>query len=60
MKKMIAIVLTFTLLLGLSACGTNGDGESQQGNNKSVETKVITADSADKADIEAALFNNGE
>ncbi len=55
MKKMIAIVLTFTLLLGLSACGTNGDDESQQGNNKSVETKVITADSADKADIEAAL-----
>ena len=65
MKKTIAIFLVMTLALGLAACGTSSEesitdstGSQQiQDNvqNQSADTTVITADSAEKADVEAAL-----
>ena len=60
MKKAIAILLAFVLVMGLAACGSNstenGDSQSADGTqNESAGTTVITSDSADKADIEAAL-----
>ena len=65
MKKTIAILLALTLTLGLAACGTSAeelatiDVSSQQtqetGQSGSADTIVITTDSAEKADIEAAL-----
>ena len=64
-RKTIAILPALTLALGLAACGTSAeeltttDVSSQQtqetGHSGSADTTVITTDSADKADIEAAL-----
>ena len=60
MKKAIAILLAFVLVMGLAACGSNSteNGDSQNSDatqNESTGTTVITSDSTDKADIEAAL-----
>ena len=64
MKKTIAILLALTLVLGLAACGTSAnettnDNSTQQNTDnsqsQSADTTVITADSAEKADIEQAL-----
>lgn len=65
MKKIMAILLALTLVLGLAACGTNSgetttndNGTAQTADNsqsQSADTTVITADSAEKADIESAL-----
>jgi hypothetical protein len=64
-KKVMAILLALTLVLGLAACGsssgettTNDDSTPQTADNsqsQSADTTVITADSAEKADIESAL-----
>jgi len=64
-KKVMAILLALTLVLGLAACGsssgettTNDDRTPQTADNsqsQSADTTVITADSAEKADIESAL-----
>ncbi|MCR5137121.1 MAG: hypothetical protein K6C12_08480, partial [Oscillospiraceae bacterium] len=68
MKKsgnIIALLLTLTLVLGLVACGTSS-GETATNDNstpqtadssqsQSADTTVITAESAEKADIESAL-----
>jgi hypothetical protein len=61
----MAILLALTLVLGLAACGsssgettTNDDSTPQTADNsqsQSADTTVITADSAEKADIESAL-----
>ncbi len=65
MKKVMAILLALALVLGLAACGTssgetttNDDSTPQAADNsqgQSADTTVITADSAEKADIESAL-----
>ncbi len=65
MKKVMAILLALALVLGLAACGTssgetttNDDSTPQTADNsqsQSADTTVITADSAEKADIESAL-----
>ena len=65
MKKVIAIRLALALVLGLAACSTssgetttNDDSTPQAADNsqsQSADTTVITADSAEKADIESAL-----
>ena len=65
MKKVLAVLLMLTLVLGLAACGTgsnetatNDNSTPQTADNsqsQSADTTVITADSAEKADIEAAL-----
>lgn len=65
MKKLIAILLALALVLGLAACGTssgetatNDDSTPQAADSsqsQSADTTVITADSAEKADIESAL-----
>ncbi len=65
MKKVMAILLALALILGLAACGsssgettTNDDSTPQAADNsqgQSADTTVITADSAEKADIESAL-----
>ena len=64
MKKVMAILLALALVLGLAACGTssgettNDDSTPQTTDNsqsQSADTTVITADSAEKADIESAL-----
>ena len=65
MKKTITILLTLTLTLGLAACGAESVETStaesstsrtaDHSQSQSAETTVITADSAEKADIEAAL-----
>ena len=65
MKKVMAILLALTLVLGLAICGTssgetttNDDSTPQTADNsqsQSADTTVITADSAQKADIESAL-----
>ena len=65
MKKVMAILLALALVLGLAACGTssgetttNEDSTPQAADNsrsQSADTTVITADSAEKADIESAL-----
>jgi hypothetical protein len=64
-KKVMAILLALTLVLGLAACGsssgettTNDDSTPQTADNsqsQSADTTVITAGSAEKADIESAL-----
>ena len=64
MKKVMAI-LALALVLGLAVCGTssgetmtNDDSTPQAADNsqsQSADTTVITADSAEKADIESAL-----
>jgi hypothetical protein len=61
----MAILLALTLVLGLAACGsssgettTNDDSTPQTADNsqsQSADTTVITAGSAEKADIESAL-----
>ena len=64
MKKVMAILLALALVLGLAACGTSSgetttnDSTPQTADNsqsQSADTTVITADSAQKADIESAL-----
>ena len=65
MKKVMAILLALALILGLAACGTssgetttNDDSTPQAADNsqsQSADTTAITADSAEKADIESAL-----
>ena len=65
MKKVMAILLALALVLGLAACGTssgetatNDDSTPQAADSsqsQSADTTVITADSAEKADIESAL-----
>ena len=65
MKKVMAILLALALVLGLAACGTssgetttNDDSTPQTADNsqsQSADTTVITAESAEKADIESAL-----
>ena len=60
MKKAIALLTALILVLGFAACGSNSteNGDSQNSDvtqNESAGTTVITADSTDKADIEAAL-----
>ena len=65
MKKLMAILLALALVLGLAACGTssgetatNDDSTPQaagSSQSQSADTTVITADSAEKADIESAL-----
>ena len=65
MKKTIAILLALTLVLGLAACRsssgettTNDNSTPQTADNsqsQSADTTVVTADSAEKADIENAL-----
>ena len=61
---MFALLLAMVLVLGLAACGTssgettNDDSTPQTTDNsqsQSADTTVITADSAEKADIESAL-----
>lgn len=65
MKKLMAILIALTLVMGLAACGTSS-GETATNDNstpqtadnsqsQSADTTVITADSAEKADIESAL-----
>ena len=64
MKKVMAILLALALVLGLAACGTSS-GETttnditpqtaDSSQSQSADTTVITADSAEKADIESAL-----
>ena len=60
----MALLLALTLILGLAACGTSSgetttnDSTPQTADNsqsQSADTTVITADSAEKADIESAL-----
>jgi len=60
----MAILLALALVLGLAACGTSSgetttnDSTPQTADNsqsQSADTTVITADSAEKADIESAL-----
>ena len=65
MKKVMAILLVLTLVLGLAACGTssvetttNDNSTSQTADNsqsQSADTTVITEGHAEKADIESAL-----
>ena len=60
MKKVIALLLPFVLVLSLAACGTSSnetstDQAADSNQSQSANTTVITADSADKADIESAL-----
>lgn len=65
MKKVMAVFLALTLVLGLAACGSssgktaaNDNSTSQTADNsqsQSADTTVITAESAEKADIESAL-----
>ena len=65
MKKVMAILLALTLVLGLAACGTssgetttNDNSTSQTADNsqsQSADTTVITEGHAEKADIESAL-----
>lgn len=65
MKKLMALLLALTLVLGLAACGTssgetatNDDSTPQAADSsqsQSADTTVISADSAEKADIESAL-----
>ena len=60
MKKAIANLLAFVLVMGLAACASNSTENSDSQNsdvtqNESTGTMVITSDSTDKADIEAAL-----
>lgn len=65
MKKLMAILLALALVLGLAACSTssgetttNDDSTPQAADSsqsQSADTTVITADSAEKADIESAL-----
>ncbi len=65
LKKMIALLLAAQLVTGLAACGTgagetvtneNGTAETaDDGQNRSADTTVVVADSAEKADIESAL-----
>ncbi|MBO7407081.1 MAG: hypothetical protein J6V14_05565, partial [Clostridia bacterium] len=56
MKKVIIVLLALAIVMSLAACGTtsteNGTASTENG---TTGTTVITADSADKADIEAAL-----
>ena len=56
MKKVIIVLLAFSIVMSLAACGTtsteNGTASTENG---TTGTTVITADSADKSDIEAAL-----
>ena len=56
MKKVIIVLLALAIIMSLAACGTtsteNGTASTENG---TTGTTVITADSADKADIEAAL-----
>lgn len=64
-RNMLALLLAMVLVLGLAACGTssgetttNDDSTPQAADNsqgQSDDTTVITADSAEKADIESAL-----
>ena len=61
--KLLALLLAMTLVLSLCACGNNtsNDTSNTSGNpeetaqSENSGTTVITADSADKADIETAL-----
>ncbi len=60
MKKLVSILLSLILLLGLIACGTsanetNTDPAAVSEESQSAGTTVITASSGEKADIEAAL-----
>ncbi len=65
MKKVMAVLLALTIALSAAACGTgssettpNGSSTSQTADNsqgQSADTTVITAESAEKADIETAL-----
>ena len=56
MKKVNNVLLALAIVMSLAACGTtsteNGTASTENG---TTGTTVITADSADKADIEAAL-----
>ena len=62
-RKLLALLLAMTLVLSLCACGNNtsNDTSNTSGNpeetaqSENSGTTVITADSADKADIETAL-----
>ena len=64
-RNMLALLLAMVLVLGLAACGTssgetatNDDSTPQAADSsqsQSADTTVVTADSAEKADIEAAL-----
>ena len=59
-RKLLALLLALTLVLSLCACGNNTSNDTSSntdGTNQSdnANTTVITADSADKADIETAL-----
>ncbi len=65
MKKLMALLLALTLILGLAACGSSS-GETttndhsipqaaDSSQSQSADTTVITANSAEKADIESAL-----
>ncbi|MBR3185981.1 MAG: hypothetical protein IKF48_07565 [Oscillospiraceae bacterium] len=64
-RNMLALLLAMVLVLGLAACGTssgetatNDDSTPQAADSsqsQSADTTVITADSAEKADIESAL-----
>ena len=60
MKRLMALLLALTLILGLAACGTssgettNDDSTPQAADSsqsQSADTTVIAADSAEKADI---------
>ncbi len=64
MKKALAVLLTLALVLGVAACGTSSAGATNEnsttqaednGQSQSADTTVITADSTEKADIEASL-----
>ncbi len=64
LKNLIALLLPVMLVISLVACGTssgktsNDDSTPQTTDNsqsQSADTTVITADSAEKADIESAL-----
>ncbi len=59
-RKLLALLLALTLVVSLCACGNNTSNDTSSntdGTNQSdnASTTVITADSADKADIETAL-----
>ena len=64
LKAILSLLLAAVLVLSLAACGsesgetTTNEGTSQTADNsqgQSADTTVITADSAEKADIESAL-----
>ena len=62
MKKLIALILTGTMLLGLAACGnsTANTGEASASATEAQETETDTAEAAEAPDADTAALGNTE